>query len=249
MLTRAQEKLIKSLHRKKGRVQSGLCLVEGLKVIGVAASAVDYVFTKEDSLIFDKLVTTETPQDAAAVAQIPRFTPEDVLSSETILLLDGLQDPGNVGGIFRLCQGFGASLILVESADPTSSKVIRASVGSMFSVPWITVSRPKVSDLIERSQHDVLRLESPINAAGSFFQKEGKVDYETDSFKNRQTGGIELFATKKPAMLIVGSEGRGIQLPVKAPSVSISHDKALESLNVGHAVAIALHERYNFLNS
>ncbi len=248
MLTRAQEKLIKSLHRKKGRVENGLCLVEGLKVIGVAASAVEYVFTKEDSLIFDKLVTTDTPQDAAAVAQIPRFTPEEVLSSETILLLDGLQDPGNVGGIFRLCQGFGASLILIESADPTSSKVIRASVGSMFSVPWVTVSRSKVSGLIERASHDVLRLESPLVAAGSYFQKEGEVAEESDSFKNRDVGGVELFATKKPAMLIVGSEGRGIQLPLKAPSVSIVHDKALESLNVGHAVAIALHERYKVMN-
>lgn len=244
MLTKAQEKTIKSLHRKKGRVESGLCLVEGQKVIGVAAGAIEYVFTKEDSVNFNKLVTTDTPQDAAAVAQLPRFTPEEVLSSETILLLDGLQDPGNVGGIFRLCQGFGATLILVESADPASPKVIRSSVGSMFTVPWVSVSRSKVSDLIERASHEVFRLESPTVSAGSYFQKGGEVNEEAQSFKNREVGELELFTTKKPVMLIVGSEGRGIQLPVKAPSVSIKHDKALESLNVGHAVAIALHARH-----
>ncbi len=242
MLTKAQEKLIKSLQTKKGRTQSGLCLVEGQKVIQVASGAVEEVFTKQDSLNFDKLVTTGTPQDMAATARIPRFSPEDVLSSDTILLLDGVQDPGNVGSIFRLCQGFGATLILIESADPVSPKVIRSSVGAIFTVPWITVSRAKVSDLLERASHDILRLEFLDGPFASYFEKNQSA--ETSEAPKERAGGIELFATEKPTLLVVGSEGRGIQLPLKAPSISISHEASLESLNVGHAVAIALHHRY-----
>ncbi len=241
MLTKAQEKLIKSLHRKKGRLQSGLCLVEGRKVIEAAGRAVEDVFTKQDSLNFDKLVTTESPQDMAATAQIPRFTTEEVLSSETVLLLDGVQDPGNVGAIFRLCQGFGATLVMVESADATSPKVIRSSVGSMFSVPWISIPRSKASDLIERAPHEVLRLEAYVPPSDPFFEK--NIDKKEEVYRG-ELGDVDLFTKKEPMMLIVGSEGRGIQLPVKAPSMAIEHDKALESLNVGHAVGIALQHRY-----
>jgi TrmH family RNA methyltransferase len=224
MLTRAQEKLIKSLHRKKGRTESGFCLVEGEKVIEAAGDdAIEYRFTAEDSDRYVDLVTTTTPQDVAAVAKVPKFSKEQIFGARTVIVLDGVQDPGNVGAIFRLCQGFDATLVLIESADPASSKVIRSSVGAMFHVPWAAMTRPEAHALLSTIEsHHLFRLE-----------------------KTDRGQGIETFVTEKPAMLVVGSEGQGIQLSLQGPSVSIAHNEALESLNVGNAVAIALHTRFH----
>jgi RNA methyltransferase, TrmH family len=227
MLTHAEEKMIKSLHRKKGRRETGKCLVEGKKVIDAAGEdVIDFRFTLYDTDRYNDLVTTTTPQEVAAVATIPVHNKEEIFSHQTVVVLDGVQDPGNVGAIFRLCQGFGASLVLVESADASSPKVIRSSVGSMFNVPWMSMTRPEAHALLTgQSTHQAYRLEL------------------TD-----QAQGVETFTHDKPAMLIVGSEGQGILLSINAPSISIKHDKALESLNVGNAVSIALHERYRSLS-
>src|SRR5688572_28984119 len=136
MISHAQEKLIRSLKTKKGRRTSGLCLVEGKKLVEAAGKSVQFTFTSRDTKQFSKLVTTSTPQDIAAVAKLPVFDVEQVRDLETIVVLDGVQDPGNVGAAFRLCQAFGASLILVDSADATSPKVIRSSAGAIFHVHW-----------------------------------------------------------------------------------------------------------------
>lgn len=219
MLSKAQEKLIKSLHTKKGRQKSGLCLVEGKKVIETAGEMVEYQFGAEDSDDFKKLVTTETPQQLAAVARIPQWQQTDVVGSDVLVVLDGVQDPGNVGAILRLCLGFGAGLLLVDSVDVTSPKVIRSSVGAMFQVPWLNVVRKDAAKFINDLGRPVVRLE------------------KVDGAKALADGPI-----KKPLVLLAGSEGQGISLKVKGESVYIEHSDDLESLNVGHALAIALYK-------
>ena len=218
MLSEASVKKIKSLKNKKGRAKLGLCLVEGQKAIEAAGEFVNFTFSKEDRMDFDDLVTTETPQEIAAVAKIPVFTLEEVAESNTIVVLDGVQDPGNVGTILRLCQGFNASLILVEASDVTNPKVIRSSAGAMFHVPWITVARDEAVELINGIGRPVYRLE--VGGDDSKIPKDEK------------------------AILIAGSEGHGIKLEIEGPAVSISHNPALESLNVAAAVAIVLHARF-----
>ncbi|MBT5807967.1 RNA methyltransferase [Candidatus Uhrbacteria bacterium] len=222
MLTAKQEKLIKSLHRKKGRKESGLCLVEGEKGIEAAGDYIDFAFTRENSEIFKDLVTTQTPQSIAAVARIPDFTLEQVQDSQNVLMLDGVQDPGNVGAIFRLCHAFNTTLILVESVDPTNTKVIRSSSGSMFSVPWIAISRAEAAAvLLKTTDRAIIRLE-----------------------KREESEGLETVNSDERKMIIAGSEGGGIQLNVKGASIAIGHEDDLESLNVTHAIAIALHSFY-----
>lgn len=221
MLTRAQEKLIRSLHTKKGRREAGLCLVEGRKSIEAAGGALEFTFSRKDSPRFDRIVTTESPQEAAGVARIPKWSEEEVSAASTVVVLDGVQDPGNVGAILRLCLGFGASLMLIESADPASPKTVRSSAGAMFHVPWIVSSRKTAPDLLRRLDRPVFRLE-----------------------KRRRSSPLSAFARAGRAVLVAGSEGSGIRLDAKGTSVAIAHAPALESLNVGHAVAIALHARY-----
>jgi RNA methyltransferase, TrmH family len=216
MLSKVQEKLIKSLHSKKGREKSGLCLVEGKKVIETAGNAIDYTFSSDDSENFADLVTTETPQDMAAVAKIPSFSKEDLESTKTLVVLDGVQDPGNVGAILRLCLGFNASLLLVDSVDVTNPKVVRSSVGAMFQVPWLTMKRDEVVDYLTSLKRPIYKLEKTDNAES-----------------------LESLLSENN-IFIAGSEGNGISLQIEAPSLFIPHAEELESLNVANALAIVL---------
>ncbi|MBU1032668.1 RNA methyltransferase, partial [Patescibacteria group bacterium] len=158
------------------------------------------------------------PQSQAAVARIPEFTEADVQARKITIVLDGVQDPGNVGAILRLCLGFDASLILVESADVTNPKVIRSSAGAMFKVPWMQVARDDVSSFVKKLDRPVFRLEKTASA-----EKLGAANIRT------------------PLILIAGSEGQGITLETKGRSIFVEHSSELESLNVGNALAIALY--------
>lgn len=219
MLSKEQEKLIRSLASKKGRESSGRCLVEGEKAIETAGRAVEYVFGPHDTELFAKLVTTEVPQAQAAVARIPVWNVSDIAVRDVIVVLDGVQDPGNVGSILRVCLGYDASLILIESADVTSPKVVRASVGTLFLVPWMRVRRVDAAPVLESFGRPIYRLEK-ISGAKIFDAKNIKL----------------------PCLLIAGSEGGGIRLDSAGESVVLPHNAMLESLNVGHALAIALSE-------
>jgi len=220
MLSKAKEKLIRSLKTRKGREKSGFCLVEGKKVIDLAGNAVEFTFTRSETEAFDRLVSTETPQEIAGIAKIPIWDMPAIESRKTVIVLDGVQDPGNVGAILRLCLGFNASLLLIESADVTNPKVVRSSVGALFQVPWMKLEFNKAPKIIQDLKRDVYRLEIQKNALS-----------------------VSSIETEKPAVLIAGSEGSGIRLHVKGTSLKIEHDTALESLNVGHAIAIALYVR------
>ncbi len=221
MITKQQEELITALHDKKGRREYGLCLVEGPKILEVAGSYIEFIFTRQDTKKFDALVTTETPQDIAAVAHIPQWKREDILSRPTIVVLDGVQDPGNVGAILRLCLGFNASLVLIDSADPASPKVIRASAGALFQTPWIVIPRDEALQYIsDLDTHPLYRLE---------------VRPESVLLGRQSLNNLPQYLT-----IIVGSEGHGISLDVKGTSLKIGHSPLLESLNVGQALSIFL---------
>ncbi|EKD33473.1 MAG: hypothetical protein ACD_76C00021G0002 [uncultured bacterium] len=226
MLSKSQEKLIRSLLTRKGREESGLCLVEGKKPIQMAGNSVIFSFTKKDTKNFDKLVTTETPQEIAAVAKAPVIIKEKVLTKQNIIVLDGVQDPANVGAIMRLCLGFNASLILIESAEPTNPKVIRGSAGAIFQTPYMFLPRARANSFINDLNRPIFRLESK--------NKKDEINISSQTAKN----------LPESLILIVGSEGSGIKLDIKGRSVAIKHNTRLESLNVSHAVAIFLAFRY-----
>ena len=221
MLSKSQEKLIRSLQTKMNRQRRGLCLVEGPKLIKEADKHIDFTFTKDDTDIFEQLVSTEAPQSIAAVARIPEWRINDLERLSTIIVLDGVQDPGNVGAIMRLCLGFKAGLILVESAEVSSPKVIRSSAGAFFNFPWIKMSKQEVRPYLLNSGRPIFRLE-----------------------KRAESQPISVIKDVQEAFLLAGSEGSGIKLKVDGQSVVVEHHPHLESLNVGQALAIVLHQRY-----
>jgi TrmH family RNA methyltransferase len=219
VLGKPQERILRELQTKKGREERGMFIIEGEKFVKDAGDLVEFTFGPKDTNQFREYVSTETPQTVAAVARIPKWTREDLQKYPTIVVLDGVQDPGNVGTILRACLGFRASLILIESADPTNPKTVRSSASAILRVPWVTVPRGEAEEYIVSLARPIYRLE---------------LTHHTILPKDIASGDV---------VLIAGSEGQGIRLDIEGTSVKIPQQRALESLNVAMAVGMVLYER------
>lgn len=206
------------VNSKKARRESGLFLIEGAKFVRDAKRYLEFSFTDKDVPNFRELISTETPQSAAGVARIPTWSFDDVLKKQVVVVLDNVQDPGNVGTILRACLAFDAALVLVESADPTNPKAVRASAAAVLKTPWIEVSKDEFPNFLSVVDRKIYRLELRDNAV------------------------TPKDIPEEPIILIAGNEGRGITLSVDGQSVAIPQNEELESLNVAIAVSIALYE-------
>ena len=104
--------------------------------------------------IIDRIVTTKTPQDIAAVVRIPKNDIETVCRHDKILVADGIKDPGNLGTMIRTAEalGFGSVITTSGSVDLYNPKVVRASQGSMFSID--IAQRINTSEVIKRLKSD-----------------------------------------------------------------------------------------------
>ena len=90
--------------------------------------------------MFNKLASTESPQGVLALVRLPEWTPEDLLrGTPLVVVLDGVQDPGNAGTILRTAEAFGATgaVFLKGTVSPSNPKCLRASAGSAFRVPIV----------------------------------------------------------------------------------------------------------------
>ena len=220
-----------NLRNKKFRDQERRFLIEGdhlinearkqnlvIETISIVDKNADYFVTKE---IMEKISEQKSISYNAAVV---RFIKEDSITGN-VLILDGVQDPGNLGTIIRSCIAFGVSNIILSdnSVDLYNSKVIRATEGMIFN---INVLRRKLIEFI------------PI------VKNLGYKIIGTD-VKN----GINIKNINKENIAIVmGSEGKGLSDDVKNMCdnfVYIKMDNACESLNVGVATSILLYEVYN----
>ena len=95
--------------------------------------------------LFNKLASTESPQGVLALVRLPEWTPDDLLKgTPLVVVLDGVQDPGNAGAILRTAEAFGATgaVFLKGSVSPSNPKCLRASAGSAFRVPVVSEIPP-----------------------------------------------------------------------------------------------------------
>jgi TrmH family RNA methyltransferase len=173
--------------------------------------------------IFRTLSSTETPQGVLALVKPPAADLAKMLAplsgeGALIVMLDGVQDPGNAGAIVRVAEAFGATgaIFLKGSVDPFHPRVLRGSAGSSFRLP-------------------VLR-DADIDALGDL----------TIYAAVPRTGGwmpVERTDFAKPCAIVIGSEGRGIneRLMARATPVSIRM-RDVESLNAAVAAGIFLYE-------
>jgi RNA methyltransferase, TrmH family len=95
--------------------------------------------------LFNKLASTESPQGVLALVRLPEWTPEDLLrGTPLVVVLDGVQDPGNAGAILRTAEAFGSTgaVFLKGTVSPSNPKCLRASAGSAFRLPMISEIPP-----------------------------------------------------------------------------------------------------------
>ena len=167
------------------------------------------------------LCGTETPQGIVAVAAIPSWAWADVGEGD-LLVLDGVQDPGNVGTLVRAAEAFGIAGIvtLPGTADPWAPKVTRAAAGSTLRLPIIAADWSVAREQLLRTGREVWTAEPH----GSEMAWPSTAD-------------------RPPVALVLGSEGGGISEEVSRDtdrSVAIAVARPVDSLNVGVAGALLM---------
>ena len=175
--------------------------------------------------LLGSLCDTKTPQGVLFLARLPDTAPPRTLPGERYLVLDGVQDPGNVGTIWRTADAFGADgLILVNGcADPFAPKTVRATMGACFRLPVYELAAWELPGLLAAS-------ELPLYATAL---REDTVDV-----KEARLGRCAV---------VIGSEGRGVSeglLRASAQTLKIPMRERCESLNAAVAAAVVLWEAW-----
>lgn len=167
----------------------------------------------------------ETPQGALFTVALPETDAPETLAGEHYLVLDGVQDPGNVGTILRTADAFDCDgvFLLGGCADPFSPKTARATMGAIFRREVWCVSAEELFALL---------------------QKSGLPLYGTALREDTETLGK---AALSRAAVAIGSEGRGLSQEVLArceKTIKIPMSTRCESLNAAVAAAVVLWEMY-----
>lgn len=178
---------------------------------------------------FATVSDTVTPQGVMAVVKRPRMeeTSQGSNYRNHVLLLDGLQDPGNVGTLLRTAEAFGIEEVCCGSgtADPFSPKVVRASMGAVFRLRLLGESSTVYIDAWKRDFPD---------GAVVICDADAPLACQEHDFRH-------------PALIVIGSEATGPSQAVLALSdtrVQIPMTEAVESLNAAVAGSVVLYEAY-----
>ena len=177
--------------------------------------------------LFEEISGTETPQGVIAAVRQPqteRLERLRVLAVATALVLEGLQDPSNVGAVVRVADAVGALVVLYTkgTADPYAPKAVRASAGSLLHVPVVPLN--SVSEAVNWLKANEFQIVGTVPEGGeSVFEAE---------FGDR-------------VAVLIGNEARGLSEEAKRLvdlSVTIPMVGRAESLNVAVAAGIVLYE-------
>ena len=171
------------------------------------------------------LSDAETSQGVLALARRPAFDEERVFrGTPLVLVADGVQNPGNLGGLLRTAEAAGATgaILTAGCADPFSWKALRGSMGSAFRLAHFRgLTIEQALDALEARGVAVLAT-----------AKDGERRYDEADLRG-------------PIALVVGSEGAGLPAPVRARAAArlrVPLAGPVESLNVGVAAALVLFE-------
>ncbi len=174
---------------------------------------------------------TTAPQGVLAVCRIPKTDPDALLNRQRdasrapfYLLLEDIQDPGNLGTMFRTAEGAGADGIFLSRgcADIWSPKVVRSTMGSLFRVP-----HAKALDWDGTLSH---------------LKERGICLYAADL---RGAADYDAFDYRGPAGFLIGNEGSGLTEKTSAAAdvrIRIPMEGQLESLNAAMSAGILMYE-------
>lgn len=166
---------------------------------------------------------TETPQGMLFTCTLPEAA--EGLPGERLLVLDGVQDPGNVGTILRTADAFGADalILLPGCADPWSPKTVRSTMGACFRLPILSYSLEELTEILEEKH-------IPLYATA--------LREDTQDIRD---------ADLSRAAVVIGSEGRGVSeqvLQACEMTLKIPMRDRCESLNAAMAAGIVLWEAW-----
>jgi TrmH family RNA methyltransferase len=177
--------------------------------------------------LLDSALATETPQPIAALVEPPQWSWPHILGQNQkktlIVVLAGIQDPGNLGTILRSAEAFGASGVvsLPGTVGVWNPKAVRASAGSVFRVAFLAANERECLEKLHEARVKILS--TSVHAA----QPAERIDL---------TG---------PVALIIGNEGNGVagDLEAKADArITIPCPGPVESLNAAVAASVLLYE-------
>ena len=241
-------KKVKSLNNKKFRNQYNQFIIEGDKMINEAIKEkinIEYIFVEENyewkndeidsnkiinvsSSVMEAISSLKNSPGVLAVAEKKtnkNIEGIDLKDEDLFLILDNVQDPGNIGTIIRTADSIGLKYIFIKdgSCDIYNPKVLRSTMGSIFRVECVTFSDNKA--LIEKlKQNNIIVYATNL--------KTNKSIYDVD-FKN--------------SAIIVGNESNGVSeelLELADENIKIPMRGNAESLNVAIATSIILYEAY-----
>ncbi|SUB78715.1 23S rRNA (guanosine-2'-O-)-methyltransferase RlmB [Porphyromonas macacae] len=253
MLTHADKHLIRSLKKKSERDALNLFPAEGpkvvadllpafrcrliigdessLKVLERTESTPERIVTMPNSYDYKSLSNLITARPPIAIFEKPETDPENPAPPSSLsLLLDSIQDPGNMGTIIRTAHWFGIRHIYTSAgtADAYQPKVVQSTMGSLAQVRLHPLNEKGLKVLLENMHKE----NAPVY--GALLQ--GYPLFET-----------ALTPIEKPGLLIMGNEGRGISNSItpyinRAVTIIPAGDNHPDSLNVAIATAIFLAE-------
>lgn len=234
--------------KAKARRESGFFVVEGLRLVREAApedvvrayATEEFAASEEGKALCERLAAepvsdsvmarmsdTKTPQGILAVVRQKKWRLEDLTAAPApLLVLEHVQDPGNVGTLFRTAEAAGAAGILMdaETADPWQPKVVRGTMGAIFRLPF-AVSEDLPEALLELKARGMTLYAAHL---------EGSREYDTVSYPPR-------------AAFLLGNEGSGLSERITALAderIRIPMAGRTESLNVSTAGAVLLYEHF-----
>ena len=247
------KQIVQWKNKAKERREAGVFLTEGFKLFREAPEdSVQEVYISEGALeraaadpglweklqntgwetvsgeVFQKMSDTRTPQGVLCVVKRPRYTLDQLLDMPKPLLtvLESIQDPGNLGTIVRTGEGAGVTGVILggETVDIFTPKTIRATMGSVFRVPFVYVD-----DLKEA----VVRLKSSgIHTYAAHLS--GETYYNS-------------FSYREGTAFLIGNEGNGLSPEITKLAddlLRIPMEGQVESLNAAVASALLMYEAH-----
>lgn len=239
--------LIQLIKKAKARTEQGVYIVEGVKMFQEAPEEeivkayiseelyekgtlkdrlekIPYEVLKDD--VFSHVSDTKTPQGILCVMKQKHYTLEQLTQGNCplLLVLENLQDPGNLGTMMRTAEGAGVTGVLLSRGcvDIYNPKTIRSTMGSIYRVPFLYT---------DHLMEDMDRLhEKGITTYAAHLK--GKNHYDEESYR-------------QPTAFLIGNEGNGLseELSEKAKQyIRIPMGGKLESLNAAVAAAILMYE-------
>lgn len=216
------EKLVKDILKKRIKVEVLVIHGEKEKELHVPEKTVKETWYVSKSVL-KKISTLKEKPDFIAVLEL-KEEEIDFRQKKVIIALDNIQDPANVGTVFRCASAFGIDCITFSgsSVKPNNPKFLRTAQNAFFDIHFQHFKTIKT--LIEKAEKANFNI------------------YLTSSHDSKKTISPE--EVRFPSLLLFGNEGKGLaqELFQRYPSIKISQTDKVESLNVGVSACIIMHE-------